>query len=55
MARVTLDILLPDDVSKDDLESFLLFKFFGHSINDNKLSKFKHEELNVEDFEIDMR
>lgn len=55
MARVTLDINLQDGVQKEDLEKFLLYKFFGHSINDEVLSKFKHEELNVEDFEIDMR
>lgn len=55
MARVTLDINLQDGVKKEDLEKFLLFKFFGHGVNDETLSKFKHEELDVEDFEIDTR
>jgi hypothetical protein len=55
MAKVTLSIMLPPEVSKKDLEHFLLFKFMGHGGDCEILSKFKHEELDVDDFEIDMR
>ena len=55
MARVTLDISLQEGTTKEELEKFLLYKFFGHSISDAPLSKFKYEELDVDDFEIDMR
>ena len=54
MARVTLSVILPNGVSESDLEHFLLFKFMGHGGKDEILSKFKHEELNVDDFKIDI-
>lgn len=55
MAKVTLSVILPVGVSELDLEHFLLFKFMGHGGDDKVLSKFDCEELNVDDFEIDMR
>ncbi len=55
MAKVTLSIIVPSGVSKSDLEHFLLFKFMGHGGAESILSKFKHEELDVDDFEIDMQ
>ena len=55
MAKVTLSVILPVGVSESDLEHFLLFKFMGHGGDDKVLSKFDCEELNVDDFEIDMR
>jgi len=55
MARITLDINLQKGVTKEVLEKFLLYKFFGHSATDETLSKFNYEELDVENYEIDMR
>lgn len=43
---------MPDNVTPEDLEKFLYFKHFGHTIKDGTLSKFKHEELDVDHIEI---
>ena len=55
VAKITLDVIVPENVTQNDLAQFILFKYFGHSINDDALSKFEYEELEVEDFEINMR
>ena len=55
MARVILSVIIPAGVSEAELEHFLLFKFMGHGGDESILSKFDHEELSVDDFEIDMR
>ena len=54
MAKVTLDIQLPAEVTKQDLEHFLNYKFLGHGGDENVLSKFKHEELDVNFFDIEI-
>ncbi len=54
MATVTLQFYVPPGVSASDIEQFILFKHFGHSINSDILAKFKHDELDCEDFEINM-
>lgn len=54
MARVTLEINLPDNVSEEELAHFLNFKFLGHGGDGDVLSKFQYEELDVEDYKIEM-
>lgn len=48
----TKDIILtcniPEGVTPEDLENFLAFKFMGHSVTDELLAKFEHEELDVD-------
>lgn len=46
--EITLFCEIPDNVTPEDLEKFLDFKFMGHGIADDVLSKFKHEELDVD-------
>ncbi len=52
MAKITLHVNVPVDVSVQELREMVLFKFLGHSIDSETASKFKHEEFDVEDFEI---
>jgi hypothetical protein len=53
VCKVILDIELPDNVTEKELEHFLAYKFLGHAIDGCILSKFKHEELDVNYFDID--
>jgi len=46
--EITLTCDIPKNVTPDDLEEFLNFKFMGHSITDDVLLKFVGEELDVE-------
>ena len=50
--KITLHCNIPVDVTKEELEKFLLFKFMGHAIDGYILDKFESEELDVEDFSI---
>ena len=52
MAKITLDVNVPDDVSGFELLQMVQYKFMGHSISGEVLSKFEHEEFDVEDFTI---
>ena len=52
MMKLILDVDLPVNADKDDLEKMVLFMFFGHAINDDILAKFKHDELDVKDFKL---
>ena len=52
MAKVTLDVNLPEDASLQDLRNFCLFMFHGHGASDELLELFDHE-LDVEDFDIE--
>jgi len=53
MTIVRLDINVPENVTTEELEKFLSFKFLGHSVKDSVLSKFKHEELDVYSFVVE--
>ena len=53
MAKIILDIELPAEVTKQDLEHFLNYKFLGHAGTEEVLSKFNHEELAVNFFNIE--
>jgi len=46
--KITLTCDIPQGVTDSDLDKFLAFKFMGHSITDDVLSKFRHEDLDVD-------
>ncbi len=50
--KIILEINKPTDATDSELMTMALYKFMGHSINDDVLSKFKHEELDVIDIKI---
>lgn len=50
--KIILEINKPTDATNSDLMTMALYKFMGHSIHDDVLSKFKHEEFDVVDIEI---
>ncbi|WP_156150904.1 MULTISPECIES: hypothetical protein [Pseudoalteromonas] len=52
MAKIILNVDVPENVSAQELEEMALFKFMGHAIDSEVASKFKHEEFDVIDFEI---
>ena len=49
---ITLTCNIPDNVTPDELEEFLSFKFLGGDADDKLLSKFKYEELDVDHVSI---
>jgi hypothetical protein len=52
MAKVTLNVCLPEGVTTKDVEKLLLFTYFGHAIAQDVLEKFDNEQLDVQGFEI---
>lgn len=52
LKRIELDVIVPDGVTDEELNKFLLFKHFGHSIGGDVLDKFDCEELDVDSFSI---
>ncbi|AUG84926.1 hypothetical protein MAELSTROM_6 [Pseudoalteromonas phage Maelstrom] len=53
LKRIELICDIPEGVTDEELNQFLLFKFQGHSIGGKTLDKFKHEELGVDSFKIE--
>lgn len=51
--KITLICEVPGNITNEELKKFLLFKYHGHSIDGEILSKFKHEELDVDSFKIE--
>ena len=51
--KVILSVNVPDGVTNDELNQFLLFKYMGHCIRGDVLSKFDYEELDVNYFEVE--
>ncbi len=54
MAKIILDINLPQGVNEQELEHFLNYKLLGHGGTDEVLSKFKYEEIDVNYFDIEI-
>lgn len=51
--KITLICEVPDNITDEDLNKFLLFKHHGHFIDREVLDKFKYEELDVDNFVVD--
>gem|GEM_PF-6997159 len=54
VAKVILDINLPEGVTEQELAHFLNYKLLGHGGTDEVLSKFKYEEIDVNYFDIEI-
>lgn len=51
--KITLICEVPNNITNEELNQFMLFKHHGHSIDGAVLNKFKHEELEVDYFTIE--